>query len=109
MFRAERDAGRRTVAYARVSGHDQKDDRARQNQLVALHCARPGWTFEVTADPGSGMNYRKKGWRHLLDDGVEGRIGQPAPRRPRRRATRAAPPWPLARATPDARGRSYAR
>ena len=50
---------RRTVAYARVSSHDQKDDLERQKQVLELYCARQGWTFEVIADLGSGMNYRK--------------------------------------------------
>ncbi len=81
MFRAEREAGRRTVAYARVSSYDQKDDLERQKQVLALHCARQGWTLEVIADLGSGMNYHKKGLKRLLDDKVEGRIGRPAPAR----------------------------
>ncbi len=39
-FRADADVTRKTVAYARVSGHDQKDDRERQKQGLALYCAR---------------------------------------------------------------------
>ena len=66
----------RTVAYARVSSHDQKDDLERQKQVLELYCARQGWTFEVIADLGSGMNYRKKGLKRLLNDVVEGRIGR---------------------------------
>ena len=41
-----REAARRTVAYARVSSHDQKDDLERQKQVLELYCARQGWTFE---------------------------------------------------------------
>jgi putative resolvase len=48
---------RRTIAYARVSSHDQKDDLERQKQVLERYCARQGWTFEVIADLGSGMNY----------------------------------------------------
>jgi len=70
------DAQRRTVAYARVSSHDQKDDLERQKQVLELYCARQGWTFEVIADLGSGMNYHKKGLKKLLDAIVEGRIGR---------------------------------
>ncbi len=55
------DSGRRTVAYARVSSHDQKDDLERQKRVLELYCARQGWTFEIVADLGSGMNYHKKG------------------------------------------------
>ncbi|MEF3193341.1 MAG: MerR family DNA-binding transcriptional regulator, partial [Halothiobacillaceae bacterium] len=61
MFRSEDEVNRRTVAYARVSSHDQKDDLERQKQVLELYCARQGWTFEVIADLGSGMNYHKKG------------------------------------------------
>ena len=41
-----------------------------------MYCARQGWTFEVIADLGSGMNYRKKGLKRLLDDVVDGRVGR---------------------------------
>ncbi len=37
------DSGRRTVAYARVSSHDQKDDLERQKRVLELYCARQGW------------------------------------------------------------------
>jgi len=36
MFRAEDEASRRTVAYARVSSHDQKDDLERQKQVLVV-------------------------------------------------------------------------
>ena len=31
-----------TIAYARVSSHDQKDDLTRQGELLAAYCARRG-------------------------------------------------------------------
>jgi len=55
-----------TVAYARVSRHDQKDDLKRQAQRLASYCTTKGWTFEVIQDLGSGMNYRKRGLKRLL-------------------------------------------
>ena len=70
------DAELRTIAYARVSSHDQKDDLERQKQVLELYCARQGWTFEVIADLGSGMNYRKKGLKRLLDAIIEGQVGR---------------------------------
>lgn len=76
MFRAEVDAQRRTIAYARVSSHDQKDDLERQKQVLELYCAGQGWTFEVIADLGSGMNYHKKGLKRLLDAVIDGQIGR---------------------------------
>lgn len=66
---------RRTVAYARVSTSEQKDDLARQEQMLSQFCAARGWIAETIADIGSGMNYRKRGLRRLLkllvDDEVE--------------------------------------
>ena len=76
LFRAEADALRRTVAYARVSSHDQKDDLERQKQVLELYCARQGWTFEVISDLGSGMNYHKKGLKKLLEAVIDGQIGR---------------------------------
>jgi len=67
---------RKTIAYARVSSHDQKDDLERQKQVLELYCARQGWTFEVIADLGSGMNYNKKGLKRLLDEIIEGKVGR---------------------------------
>lgn len=76
MFRAEDEANRRTVAYARVSSHDQKDDLERQKQVLALYCARQGWTFDVIADLGLGMNFHKKGLKRLLNAVIDGEIGR---------------------------------
>ena len=67
---------RKTVAYARVSSHDQKDDLERQKQVLEIYCARQGWTFEVIADLGSGMNYHKKGLKRLLDAIIGGEVGR---------------------------------
>ncbi len=70
------DAERRTIAYARVSSHDQKEELERQKQVLELYCARQGWTSEVVSDLGSGMNDRKKGLKKLLDAIVEGSVGR---------------------------------
>lgn len=67
---------RKTVAYARVSSHDQKADLERQKQVLELYCARQGWIFEIVADLGSGMNYHKKGLKHLLNDILADRAGR---------------------------------
>ena len=48
---------RKTIAYARVSSHDQKDDLERQKQVLELYCA-------------------KKGLKRLLDEIIEGRVGR---------------------------------
>ena len=67
---------RRTLAYARVSSHDQKADLERQKQVLELYCAKQGWQFEVIADLGSGMNYHKKGLKYLLNEVIQGRVGR---------------------------------
>lgn len=70
------ESARRTIAYARVSSHDQKADLERQKQVLELYCARQGWTFELITDLGSGVNYHKQGLKRLLNEIVEGRIGR---------------------------------
>jgi predicted site-specific integrase-resolvase len=56
-----------TVAYARVARRDQKQDLKQQVQRLELYCSAKGWTYEVIQDLGSGMNYRKKGLKRLLE------------------------------------------
>jgi predicted site-specific integrase-resolvase len=67
---------RKTIAYARVSSHDQKNELERQKQALELFCSKNGWTFEVIADIGSGMNYHKKGLKKLLDAILDDGIGR---------------------------------
>jgi len=74
LYRAAQ--ARKTIAYARVCSHDQKADLERQKQVLELYCARQGWTFEVVADLGSGMNYHKKGLKRLLDEVIAGSVAR---------------------------------
>jgi len=67
---------RKTVAYARVSSHDQKTDLERQKKVLEMYCASHGWKFELVTDLGSGMNYYKKGLKKLLNAILEGNIGR---------------------------------
>ena len=60
-YRNEKQNDRKTVAYARVSGQDQKNDLDRQKQALEMYCAKQGWTYDVVSDLGSGMSYQKKG------------------------------------------------
>jgi excisionase family DNA binding protein len=76
QYRASREGDRKTIAYARVLSHDQKDDLERQKQVLELYCARQGWTFEVVADLGSGMNDNKKGLKTLLSQIIDGSVGR---------------------------------
>lgn len=63
-----------TIAYARVSSHDQKEDLLRQAKLLSIYCVSHGWNYEVIQDFGSGMNYHKKGLKRLLDLILERKI-----------------------------------
>lgn len=63
-----------TIAYARVSSHDQKDDLLRQAKLLSSYCTSHGWNHEIIQDLGSGMNYYKKGLKKLLDLILERKI-----------------------------------
>ncbi|ELY3460812.1 IS607 family transposase [Campylobacter jejuni] len=64
----------KTITYARVSSHDQKDDLIRQVQVLELYCAKAGFNYEIIQDLGSGMNYYKKGLTKLLNLILEGQI-----------------------------------
>lgn len=64
----------RTIAYARVSSSDQKDDLIRQVEVLEMYCSKAGFQYEVIQDLGSGMNYYKKGLTKLLNLILEGEI-----------------------------------
>ena len=49
-----------TIAYARVSSHDQKNALETQAQLLTQYCTAKGWNHEVIQDLGSGMNYQNE-------------------------------------------------
>lgn len=65
---------RRTIAYARVSSHDQKEQLATQAERLRRHCHTQGWDAQVIQDLGSGMNYRKPGLRQLLAAILRGEV-----------------------------------
>lgn len=67
---------RPTVAYARVSSHDQKEDLQRQVHMLEMYCSSKGWPFSVIKDLGSGMNYNKRGLKLLLEQIMNGQIGR---------------------------------
>jgi len=67
---------RKTLAYARVSSHDQKSELERQKQVLELFCSQNGWTFELISDLGSGMNYHKKGLNKLLNAIINDNAGR---------------------------------
>ena len=66
-----------TIAYARVSSSDQKEDLERQHAVLEAFCNKNGWKpTEIIRDLGSGMNYKKKGLLHLLELMVQGQMSR---------------------------------
>lgn len=65
-----------TVAYARVSSHDQKSDLERQKKMLEMYCSTQGWIFEIISDLGSGMNYHKRGLKRILTEIIDGKVGR---------------------------------
>jgi predicted site-specific integrase-resolvase len=76
VYREIQQESKKTIAYARVSSHDQKSDLERQKQVLELYCARQGWTYEIVSDLGSGMNYHKKGLKRLISDILSEKTGR---------------------------------
>ncbi len=66
----------KTIAYARVSSHDQKSDLDRQDAVLSGYCQSQDWHYEVIRDLGSGMNYRKKGLTKLIVALLDGDVAR---------------------------------
>jgi predicted site-specific integrase-resolvase len=65
-----------TIAYARVSSNDQKEDLERQHAVLEAFCNKNGWQTEIIRDLGSGMNYNNKGLLRLLERIVHGQMSR---------------------------------
>lgn len=66
-----------TIAYARVSSHDQAEQLQTQTQRLRQHCDEQQYpNLEVITDLGSGMNYRKKGLKKLMLAILRGQVGR---------------------------------
>ena len=59
---------RKTIAYARVSTSNRKDDLERQIERLESFCMAKGWSYKVISDIGSGINYNKKGLQTLIEE-----------------------------------------
>lgn len=55
------------VGYCRVSTPSQKDDLKNQVNNVKSYMIAKGYQFEIIEDIGSGINYKKKGLKQLID------------------------------------------
>jgi putative resolvase len=76
MPRQKIDSKKYTLAYARVSSHDQKDDLLRQAQVLENFCATHGWIYEIIQDLGSGLNFQKRGLKKLIQNICSGKINR---------------------------------
>lgn len=65
-----------TINYARVSSHDQKADLERQIKVLESYSSNHGWQYETISDLGSGLNYKKKGLKKLLNRIMKGDVGR---------------------------------
>lgn len=65
-----------TINYARVSSSDQKQDLVRQIQLLENYSTTHGWQYETISDLGSGLNYKKKGLKQLINRIISGEVAR---------------------------------
>lgn len=64
--------GKKNIIYARVSSSKQKSDL--ENQIKFIKQKYP--TYEVITDIGSGINYKRKGFKRILELLFEGNINE---------------------------------
>lgn len=55
------------IGYCRVSSNKQKDDLERQLENMKLYLNAQGRPYEIISDIGSGINYKNKGLRALIE------------------------------------------
>ena len=54
------------IGYCRVSSNKQKDDLERQIENMKMYLTAQGKPFEIITDIGSGINYKNKGLKELI-------------------------------------------
>ena len=65
---------RKTICYARVSSHDQKEDLERQRSSLQDYCEEKASRYEVISDLGSGLNYKKRGLKKPIKMIILGQV-----------------------------------
>ena len=65
---------KKVIAYSRVSSHDQKEDLKSPSQVLNTYCIKEFSGHEVIEDLGSGMNYKKKGLKKLINMILSGQV-----------------------------------
>jgi len=64
------EGNRKGFCYARVSTRGQKEDLERQIAILGEEYK----SYELVRDIGSGLNYKRKGFKYLLDQAIKGNI-----------------------------------
>ncbi|SRR5258708_7258261 len=65
----------KVIAYARVSSPSQKKDLATQKEALRAYCLEQGVKVdEWVEDIGSALNYKRKGFNHVIEDIELGRV-----------------------------------
>lgn len=68
----ETSESKRKICYARVSSKKQMDDLKRQEDLFGHRFPN----YELVADVASGINWKRKGLRTILDAAMRGEVGE---------------------------------
>ena len=55
------------IGYCRVSSNKQKDDLERQIENMKIYLNAQGKPYEIISDIGSGINYKNKGLKELIE------------------------------------------
>lgn len=61
---------KKNIIYCRVSSHDRKDDLKRQVEYLLNKYP----TYEVITDIGSGINFKRKGLKKIIDYGIKNEL-----------------------------------
>lgn len=67
FFGKNEDKQKLVIGYCRVSTPNQKDDLENQVNNVKSYMIAKGYQFEIITDIGSGINYKKKGLKKLIE------------------------------------------
>ena len=60
LGKTPKNEARKTILYARVSSHDQKEDLQRQISTLEDYSKEKNYVSETISDLGSGLNFKKK-------------------------------------------------
>lgn len=67
----------KTIIYVRVSNRTQKDDLINQIEFLKQYANSKGIIIDgIFQDIGSGLNYKRKKWKELFEECIEGKISR---------------------------------